>query len=360
MTWRWQSLCAGLLATGALLAAGGCVSHAPSAPSLIRPRPLVLTHFAALTLRHPPAWHAGAFAAETLVPDSMGFLTNAALPRSCRPARRADQPWSCSPNAGIGRLRRGQVVVDVTVDYSYRQPLLRPANGTISGYRADITAGASAAARADCPFGTAYGIDVYASADVQPANLQITACLGHGYTSAERHAAGAVVRSVHVSPHPPASQPDRAARRCTVRDLAVTPGPPIGGVSQTLALEYAIQNRAARTCSIRGYPRIALQPPPGRAAVRYRLGGGPWAFPRARTPHLLYLRPGAYGFFVADEMICYTPIRDVTSPAHIRITLPHIRQSVDLPATDRTSVGGLTVCHGPRPTSIYVTPVIAY
>jgi hypothetical protein len=106
---------------------------------------------------------------------------------------------------------------------------------------------------------------------------------------------------------------------CPAGALVLRPGPAVTAMTGEHAVMYALVNRGAVTCTVRGYPQVMLYDASGDVLpFRYAHGGGP--FVTSAKPVTVVLAHGSAAHVLAAKFRCDLGIAaNVTA---IRLTLP--------------------------------------
>jgi hypothetical protein len=316
---------------------------------------MTTSSFTGLTLEHPVSWKQYAQSpGDNLQPGSEGYLTNLPIAAAC--AHASDGPTSSCGNPVDRLTPRG---VYIAVDVLYQDPDDTPLEAPtqmVAGYPAQLLVGGDALS--ECPPGTATAISTtIAPPNLEPSQVWIFACLGVEAGYAARGQVMTMIATSTLHTRPPASQPVAGATRCATSQTRISPGPRAGGVSQTRALDYAVENVGTRACVLDGFPTVQLGVSGRRASLTYSDGGGPYSSTTFDKPDPTYLVPGGYASFLITQRLCQLRAATVTT---VTVTLPGQTTAVELPAADQRGTVGLTACPGQRADVIYVGALTGY
>lgn len=266
------------------------------------------TSFGPLTFTHPSAWRASYATPQDLPPpDSDGYLTNehARLP--------------------LSRLAAGGVYVDVAAIYQ-PESTLPQIDAHVGPYPADLDTGPDA--MSECPPGTTVARAVTAapaSPSIEPSEIWIFGCFARPIAAGTLSAFTAMTFGARIRTRAAATVPVPGARPCRSGDLSVRYGPSslAQPPEQSSAMAFVIQNVSPRTCTLRGYPTVALSAG-GRTLPFRDVHATDF---RTRT---LYLRPQLTAWFKVIRTRC--DLGRATAATTTIIVLPGTERAIRLPA----------------------------
>ena len=172
------------------------------------------------------------------------------------------------------------------------------------------------------------------------ASLAVIGCASAGgaYLSSAAPAARPMSKTASA---PPSAQ----AMRCRAGVLDLRPGAYVSPMTGEHAVMYALTNRGSVTCTLDGYPQVALYSAQGIALpFRYTKGGG--TYTTHNKPATVVLAPGASAYVLVAKYRC--DLGTVRTAATIQLTVP---AAGPIPFVGREAVGGsgslgLSYCRG--------------
>jgi len=143
----------------------------------------------------------------------------------------------------------------------------------------------------------------------------------------------------------PASSGHGRLAACAAGVLVLRPGTGVVPMTGEHAVLYAVANRGAQTCTVRGYPQVRLYDAGGRVLpFRYADGGG--AYVTSGRPATVVLASGAAAYVLVAKYRC--DLGTARAAVTIELTLPAGRGQV-FAARELVGVAGppgLSWCRG--------------
>jgi hypothetical protein len=314
-------------------------SHLHDAPRI------AVTHFGALTLRHPTRWRAYLTPDDADLPNGDGaYLTDQPISARCiqTPMPTAVFVHCPDPLDFPRGPSAGRIWIEVETDY---RPLVGHARNdlTVGGYHAQVDASvndsggypvdSSGLPVPYCSAHTHHAVQVTALAPntaVQPSTVVITACFGT-HTSLAQRQFRTMLQTTTITTRPSETAPVPGAHECTRNDLRLSYSEQ--GANQSILATYSFTNRANTTCSLHGYPRLVLITSAGSIAehIDYRRQG---------HPHQLFLRPGQSVSATTQTFLN----SDLAARAHATVELINL-PGVHEPFRQPLDRGGIPIFH---------------
>jgi hypothetical protein len=306
-------------------------------------QPIAVTHFGALTLRHPATWHAYLTPDDGDLPNGDGaYLTDQPISARCTQTPAASATLvRCRDDVGfpLGPGPR-HVWIEVEIEYA---PLDHHGRNDldIDGYHAELDASVSDAlgfpvdsTGFPVPFCSAHtnnAVQITARAPstaIQPSIVVITACFGTETSLAQREVR-TMLQTASITTRPSQTAPVAGAARCTRDQLRMSYN--AQGASQSIVATYTFTNVGKATCRLRGYPRLVLLISDGSTADNVH---------NRRQGHRveLFVRPGQSVNASTQAFLNYDlPVRTYTTIE--QVYLPGVQE----PFTQRLDHRGLPI-----------------
>lgn len=302
-----------------------------------------VTHFGALTVRHPASWRAYLTPGGGDLPNGDGaYLTDHPISTRCTQTPRKSAASVHCPDPldfplGPGA---GQVWIELETDF---RPLTDHARHdlTIDGYRAQVDASvkdsggypvdSSGLPVPYCSAHTHHAVEVTAlapSTNVQPSAVVITACFGTR-TALARREFETMLHTATITTRSSETAPAAGAHECTRDDLRL--GYDEQGANQSILATYTFTNLTSTTCSLRGYPHLVLITSEDSTAehIHYRRQG---------RPVRLFLRPRESVRSFSQAYLDY----DLRVRAHAALELIYL-PGASAPFRQRLDGGGIPI-----------------